>query len=269
MAKKFFQKITHYCVTAKYPDIPFRARSCGHFMLASDYKAPPLRRDFVELFWCLGGEGRFIINNRSYPLRPGEVCFYVCDDVHQVSCGGNFFHSRWVTFEGPAVMDIWRGLQLPQTPRQVGRCPEELFVQLEEEILNYTPDGLRLASATAFRILMLAASHMPAILPSHDYIQQAQRVIDTQYRNPNLNVGGIADRLGVNRSQLSRKFHAVFGVTPAKYLINRRIQYGLQQLANSPHKIKEIATRSGFSDPNYFTKVIKKYTGMNRKRTKS
>lgn len=263
MAKKYFQKISHYCVTAKYPNIPFRARSCGHFMLASNYNAPPLRREFVELFWCLGGEGRLVINNRSYPLRPGEVCFYISGDVHQVSCGGDFFHSRWVTFEGPAAMEIWKGIRIPQTPRQVGRCPEELFVQLEEEILNYSSDGLRLASATAFRILMLAASRTAAMLPIHDYVEQAQRVIDTQYRNPNLNIGGIADRLGINRSQLSRKFHAVYGVTPAKYLINRRIQYGLQKLTNSPHQIKEIAASSGFSDPNYFTKVIKKYMGMN------
>lgn len=263
MTKKNFRKIVHYCVTAKYPDIPFRARSSGHFRVASNYQEPPLRREFVELFWCLAGEGRLVINNRSYLLRPGEVCFYICGDIHQVGCSGDFFHYRWITFEGPAVMEVWRGLQLPQTPRLVGRCPEELFVQLEEEILNYSSDGLRLASATAFRILMLAASRTPAIAPSHDYVEQAQRVIDTQYRNPQLNIGGIADRLGVNRSQLSRKFHAIFGVTPAKYLINRRIQYGLEQLANSSQKIKEISANSGFSDPNYFTKVIKKYTGMN------
>ena len=59
-------------------------------------------------------------------------------------------------------MAVGKGLRLPQTPRQAGRCPEELFIQLEEEILNYTSDGLRLASATAFRILWRPATLRPS-----------------------------------------------------------------------------------------------------------
>ncbi len=258
---KFFRDLVHYCVTAEYPDIPFRARSCGHFKVGPGYNEPPLQKHFIQLFWCMDGEGRLIIKDKSYLLRPGEVCFYVFDDIHQVSCAGKFFHYRWVTVEGPAAMPVWQGLRIPQTPRLAGLCPEELFIQLEEEILNYSPDGLRLASATAFRILMLSANRSPESVKSYDYVEQAKQIISTQYRNPNLNIGGIADRLGVDRSQLSRKFHAVCGVSPAQYLINLRIQYALNLMANSSFKIKEIAFRSGFNDPNYFTKSIKRYSG--------
>ena len=257
---KYFRELAHCCVTADYPDIPFRVRSCGHFNVAAGYREMPLRKEFVQLFWCLEGEAQFAIHDRNCQLRPGEVCFYIAGDTHQVSCTGNFCHYRWVTFEGPAVMAVWKGLRLSQTPRLAGRCPEELFIQLEEEILNYTSDGLRLASATAFRILMLAASHPPPVVPSHDYVKQAQQVLDTQYRNPQLNIGVIAERLGVDRSQLSRKFHAVCGVSPTQYLVNRRIQYGLELLMNSKLKLKDIAARAGFNDPNYFSKTIKKYT---------
>jgi AraC-like DNA-binding protein len=166
-----------------------------------------------------------------------------------------------MTFDGPAAMTVWKGLHLPQEPRIAGRCPEELFLQLEDEILNYSQDGLRMASATTFRILMLAANHTPTVLPTYDFVEQARKVIEAQFQNPHLNIGVIAKRLDVDRSQLSRKFHDVCGVSPVQYLINLRIQHGMDLLANSSLMVKEIATRSGFSDPNYFTKAILKYTG--------
>jgi AraC-like DNA-binding protein len=258
---KTFKTCYHYCVTAEYSDIPFRARSCGHYNVAAGYYEPPWRRDFIQLYWCIDGQGSLKIKGKDYPLHPGEICFYLFGDYHEVSCTEDFFNYRWMTFEGPAAMPVWSGLQLTQPPRQAGRCPEELFIQLEKEIVNYSSNGLRLASATAFRILMLAASNAPAVAPSHDYVEQARRVIDSQFSNPQLNIGGIADQLGVDRSLLSRKFHAVYGVTPVQYLINARIKHGMELLADSSLMIKEIAARSGFSDPNYFTKIIKKYTG--------
>ncbi len=258
---KTFRNLVHYCTTAEYPDIPFRVRSCGHYNVAGDYHELPWQGDFLQLYWCMEGEGYQIIRNRRHPLHPGEVCFFLAGDVREMGGCGNFCRYRWLAVEGPTAMPLWQGLRLSQLPRQVGRCPEELFIQLEEEIIDYTPDGLRLASATAFRILMLAAGRTPTVVPSYDYAGQARAVIDSQYRNPQLNIGGVADRLGVNRSQLSRKFHAIYGVSPAQYLINRRIQYGLELLANSELQIKEIAARSGFADPNYFTKAIKKYAG--------
>ena len=104
-------------------------------------------------------------------------------------------------------------------------------------------------------------------MPSHDYAKQAQQVIDTQYRNPQLNIGVIAERPGVDRSQFSRKFHAVCGVSPTQHLVNRRIQYGLELLMNSKLKLKDIAARSGFNAPNYFSKTIKKHTRQYGTRT--
>ena len=258
---KIFREMVHCCLTAEYHDIPFRVRSTGHYNVAANYCDALLYRDFIELYWCLDGEGMFIIDNHTYRLHPGEVCFYTVGDLHHVSGSGDFFHYRWMAFDGPAAMAVWKGLHLPKTPRPVGRCPEELFIQLSNEILDYSPDGLRLASATAFRILMLAADHVPPQKPVYDYVAQARQVIDTQYRNPQINIGALADHLGVDRSQLSRKFHAAYGVSPAQYLINRRIQYGLSLLANSSWRIKEIAASAGFADPNYFSKAIKKYTG--------
>jgi len=258
---KTFREMVHCCLTAEYPDIPFRVRSTGHYKVTRGYRDWVVRREFMELYWCLEGEGQFIIDGKTVRLHPGEVCFYTSGDVHRISCPGEVFHYRWMAFDGAAAAAIWQGLHLTKTPHAAGCCPDEIFVQLGNEILDYSPDGLRRASATAFRILMQAAGHTPSPPRRYDYGSQARRIIDTQYSDPQINIGAIADTLGVDRSQLSRNFHARYGVSPVQYLINCRIQHGLALLENSRLQIKEIAARSGFNDPNYFSKAIKKYSG--------
>jgi len=46
------------------------------------------------------------------------------------------------------------------------------------------------------------------------------------------------------------------GVSPARYLTRLRMEEAARLLRADPASIKEIARRSGFSDPNYFGKVI-------------
>jgi two-component system response regulator YesN len=135
-------------------------------------------------------------------------------------------------------------------------------VQLENELMDYSSNGLKLASATAFRILMLASSSSSRLCQKNDYVELAKQIIDSQFCNPELNIGMLADKLQVNRSQLCRKFHAAYGVSPVRYLINCRVQFGLELIENSNDKIMEIAAKSGFGNPNYFSKSIKKYTGI-------
>ncbi len=262
MTEKRFKQITHRCFTKKYPAIPFCARSTGHYKVDPYDVDGQVKRNFIELFWAIEGVGQFIIMNKKYTLHPGEVCFYLRGDLHQVSVETGVFHYRWMAVDGPMADQIWHNLGFVQTPRKVGPCPEELFVQLESELKNYSSAGVKLASATAFRIWMLASSPRRSREVKYDYVEQAKLIIDTRFRDPDFNIGLLSDRLQINRSQLCRKFHVAYGVSPVRYLIDCRIQFGLELLRNSNDKIIEVAAKSGFDNPNYFSKSIKKYTGL-------
>lgn len=163
MTENKFKQITHRCFTREYGGIPFQARSVGHNKIDASYADPVVRRDFIELYWGIEGEGKFLINGRQHILHPGEVCFYLNGDLHQVKASTDIFHYRWMTMDGPMAMKLWQELQLTQAPKLAGPCPEELFVQLENELMDYSSNGLKLASATAFRILMLASSSVQAL----------------------------------------------------------------------------------------------------------
>lgn len=83
----------------------------------------------------------------------------------------------------------------------------------------------------------------------------------SQISSENLGVEVMAQHLKVSRTSLYQMVHEAFGVTPANYILYCRLNYALS-LLNKGHKVREVSSRCGFSDPKYFSKVFRKYLGV-------
>jgi YesN/AraC family two-component response regulator len=71
----------------------------------------------------------------------------------------------------------------------------------------------------------------------------------------------IAQQVGVTENYLSRIFRQELALSPWEYLARYRIQQAKQMLLTNNANIAEIASRVGFDDKAYFTRVFHKYTG--------
>lgn len=72
----------------------------------------------------------------------------------------------------------------------------------------------------------------------------------------------IAAGIGVSEDYLSRVFHQELGISPWDYLNRYRIAQAKEQLRQSHDSISQIAHRTGFPDPAYFSRVFRRLTGM-------
>ena len=88
--------------------------------------------------------------------------------------------------------------------------------------------------------------------------------LDLNIANAELNVDQICRAIAVSRTQLFRKCIACFGVSIQQLLQTKRISKAKEVLTKFPSKtISEVALSCGYKDPNYFSKVFKKESGMN------
>ena len=258
---KFFKEMVCRCFTRDYKNLPIMVRSIGHYNLLQGNRDLVAKRHFLEFYWCINGIGEFVIDGKKHLLHPGEVCFYDFGDTHDLRAYSENFHYRWITFDGPMIREFWKNLGLTKKPRYAGTCPEELYCKAASEILDCTHDGLSRASALGITILMRGASTGHKTEKIEGYAAKAKYIIDMNYDDAEFNINLLAEQLHVNRSQLSRRFSKDFGITLSKYLINQRIQRGVQLISTTNTQLKEIAVKSGFADPSYFFRCIKKYTG--------
>ncbi|WP_158211878.1 helix-turn-helix domain-containing protein [Robiginitalea sediminis] len=68
---------------------------------------------------------------------------------------------------------------------------------------------------------------------------------------------------GMSKSALYRMFTEQFGISPARLVLQRRLEHAKELIRNNPAlKIKEVAYASGFNDPNYFNRAFKKLEGQ-------
>ena len=77
-----------------------------------------------------------------------------------------------------------------------------------------------------------------------------------------LNAAEMARRFYLNASYLSTLFKEKTGMTMGTYIEGVRMEKAGEFIKETQWPVTEVAVRCGYSDPNYFTKVFKKYTGM-------
>ena len=94
-----------------------------------------------------------------------------------------------------------------------------------------------------------------------DPITSAKKIIEYNYNN-DLSVDTIAKSLFLDSAYFSRLFRKKVGISPKKYILERRLNKAKELLKKSEYSIKEIAVTTGFKDPLYFSKLFKDKTGM-------
>lgn len=97
-----------------------------------------------------------------------------------------------------------------------------------------------------------------------DAIGQIKEYIMNNYKE-NLTVVNIAQKFFLNPNYLSTLFKEKVGMNLKPYIEGIRMERAKEYLLLDYMSITEIAQESGYSDPNYFTKVFKKYMGITPK----
>lgn len=83
-----------------------------------------------------------------------------------------------------------------------------------------------------------------------------------QHFSENINVSDIAQFCHCSRSHLSHLFKTRIGVSIPIYINRLRIEYAKDLLSETNDAIMDIAVKVGFEDPNYFSRVFARLSGL-------
>jgi two-component system response regulator YesN len=77
-----------------------------------------------------------------------------------------------------------------------------------------------------------------------------------------ISLGGIADKLNLDISYVSRLFRQEVSVTFTDYVISLRLAKAKELLQHSMLTVKEIGTMAGYANQRSFNRIFKKYEGI-------
>lgn len=96
---------------------------------------------------------------------------------------------------------------------------------------------------------------------SASYIEQCKNIIGQNINNE-ITVEEIAEKIGINRSYLSRKFAEQVGISISRYIIMVRLEAAENMLKYSDLSIQQISEYLNFSSQSYFGSMFKEKNGV-------
>lgn len=99
-----------------------------------------------------------------------------------------------------------------------------------------------------------------------DYLKGVS-FMNANFKNNSISVPQICKEAGMSETNFRKYMKLYCGKTPVEYLTQLRLEYACNLIAYGV-SIEQSALESGFTDPKYFSRVVKKYFGCMAKELK-
>ena len=242
--------------------------------------------DFYELVVVCSGSACIETGMGCEPVHSGSIYLFPDQTVHRYTEIKNFrhynilFHPSLLTFSNAEWIDLKNlpgyanlfnfqhsGEERYSKLNSVDESVLTKLVSILETIRNETTlrlPGWRENTYFEFMrmLVILLRSCVPADSNPAQNVFQIGKIIRLMEKDctRNYTLKELAKMVNMSTSCFRHNFTGITGTPPGEYLINLRLRKALM-LLNFPNSITEVARLSGFSDSNYFARMIRKRTG--------
>lgn len=233
----------------------------------------PHRHDTYTIGITLAGVQSFDYRGETRHSLPGGMVVLHPDELHDGRAGTDAgFRYRTIYIEPSLIQSALGGKSLPFIDSGMSSDPRlfnAVLPLLEEydhplEALEYQDALYDLAMALYETNLHASGGGDRAIkLFNYNAAQLARQYIHERLED-GISLEDLEEITGHDRWQLSRDFRTLFGTSPHRYLMMRRLDKA-RSLMLAGHSIADAAFSSAFADQSHFTRHFKKTYGMTPK----
>ena len=229
-----------------------------------DWHSVPHTHNHVELFYIVGGNGQFLIEDHLYPVNTNHLVI-INPNVTHTEVGLNAQPLEYIVLgiEGVelsinnnsngqfCILDHFESMDITSCLRNILREMElkqpgfEDICQAFMEILI-----IRLMRSTG-----LSVPATPQNNVGNHQCATVRRYIDQHFKE-SLTLDQLAEEAHMNKFHLSHAFKREYGISPINYMISRRLEESKYLLAETDLSMSQIAQLLGFSSLSYFSQVF-------------
>lgn len=226
----------------------------------------------IEIFALFEGELKFFINEKEYPLKPGEFMLVNSNEVHSVlSPRANqtvVLQIPLATFEKYYTDErfIYFSHSSRLQDEEVMKLIEEMYRVYMEKACGYE---LKVQSQFYMLVYLLVSKYRkmevnPELVRSNRKLNRLSAITDYMKDNyaKELSLESLAKTFGYSPTYLSRMFQKYAQTNYKSYLDNIRLEKAVQELENGERTIGEIAIRTGFPNSKALSRVFREKYGM-------
>ncbi len=217
-------------------------------------------RPYLEILWCISGSGEVTLFGQQYQMNENDVFYYLPGEDHERKALSGQWRLRWICLYGALAETLLHSFRYPrwQNPREY---PAELFRELETLMVQRELSAQRRACALVLDLFARMGEPEDQNSCTGNTVRHCIELITANISDPQLSVPMLADKLNISSSTLSRIFTETTGVSPGRFILNRRRTLALKLLRNTDQRIADIAGQCGFSQTRTFARFIRRISG--------
>lgn len=247
----------------------------GRLIFKPPFKASSALKNEARFVHVLNGSSRLYSPNSKMDLNPGDSVIMKCEN----------FVNNWITNDNtdpneviviqiyPDILKLAYNNRIPEifnsaTPvssNPVEKIPPHLimdhFIMGLKQYLNHASVISEELLKLKIRELIHLLLHTPNSGPIKSMLGDLFKTQDYAFKEiiqsniyEDLNLSDLAFFAGLSLSSFKRRFNEIYGVSPTKYIIGKRLEKAQKLLTESDTRISEIAYSCGFNDTGYFSK---------------
>lgn len=229
------------------------------------------RHEELELNLVTAGSGLYLLENRKYEIRRGDLLWLFPAQEHVLVDASDDFE-MWIGVFKPAMVErcAAEAKMLREKNPAGGFCRrlaqpeflrlEKLFQELagtanETSLFNA---GLGYALLSAWHVFAHAAD--TPVRDVHPAVEKAARII--RHENNSLSLGELAARAGLSAPRLSRLFKQQTGVALVDFRNRQRVEKFLEIYGTGQRRtMLDAALEAGFGSYAQFHRIFRRVTG--------
>ena len=245
-------------------------RNVASAKYGGDWHSTPHAHSYTELFYIVGGDGQFQINDQLFPVRANQL----------VVVNPNVIHTE-VSYEAQPLEYIVLGIEglaltvpdsdearyclytLPEG-NHVLVCMQQVLQEMQERKPEYQTACLAcmdLIMVQLMRHASVSVTQAQSRFPANRQCASVRQYIDRHYKE-SITLDLLAEKASINKYYMAHAFKREYGISPITYLISCRIREGKRLLAETDLSLSQIATVLGFSSSSYFSQSFRNAEGL-------
>jgi AraC-like DNA-binding protein len=207
-------------------------------------------REYSSLTFRLKGTADVTVNGKTCHVGSGEVLYLPQGLPYRAEyTDTDMLAIHFVTASDDTEPEIYT----PRNAEQIYKAFIAAHTLWQNKALGHEAHVL---SQLYYILGELCANELKNRMPEH--FINALSYINTNYRDQDLSVEKICKNAAISQTDLRLLFRRHYQKTPVQYITRLRLEYA-RNLISCGEAVETAAEKSGYSDPKYFARVVKKH----------
>lgn len=252
------------------PQEQLKLRNVASAKYGGDWHSIPHAHNYTELFYIIGGDGQFLVDDERFSVRTGQLVIVNPNIIHtELSYEARPLEYIVLGIEGleisiPGTNEGRYCIYTFPTANRVLTCMQNILQEMQDRELEHQTvcqAYMDILVVQLMRSTNASMTHVSGSSPANRQCASARHYIEHHFKEK-LTLDMLAAEVNVNKYYLAHAFKEEYGISPVNYLIHCRIEESKRLLDETDLSLSQISGIVGFSSASYFSQRFHHIMGI-------